>query len=216
MSAFLNSAYSYFWDCERDWEIKAFTGHQGVLPLLTIRHWNPGIHSACGAVVRPLAMPFWPIACACQFGQAVLSIPLPAVLLHRVSTFLDCFAGEQVRGCIRKPSLPSKISYWPGFYYYLMASNLVLRLSWTYKLSPHLRHNHATVMGFTLLEAFRRFQWMFVRVEVSACAAGLEKSALWVTAGFLCRVVADRDIFAVSSLNGGIVASGGAAQDSGA
>ena len=49
---------------------------------------------------------------------------------------------------------------------YLCISNLVLRLLWTYKLSPHLRHNHATVMFFTLLEAFRRFQWMFVRTEV--------------------------------------------------
>ncbi|KAK9813520.1 hypothetical protein WJX73_004163 [Symbiochloris irregularis] len=101
-SAFLNSAYSYFWDLERDWEIKAFTSRQG----------------------------------------------------------------EPLMGCVRKPPLPNKISYWPGFYYYLMASNLILRLSWTYKLSPHLRHNHATVMGFTLLEVIRRFQWMFVRVEV--------------------------------------------------
>lgn len=62
--------------------------------------------------------------------------------------------------------LRTEISYWPGFYYYLMTSNLILRLAWTYKLSPHLRHNYATVMFFTLIEAFRRFQWMFVRVEV--------------------------------------------------
>lgn len=37
-------------------------------------------------------------------------------------------------------------------YYYLMVSNLLLRLSWTYKLSPHLRHNFDTVLLFTLLE----------------------------------------------------------------
>ena len=69
------------------------------------------------------------------------------------------------------PQLPAKISYRPMFYFYLMTSNLLLRLSWTYKLSPHLRHNHATVMGFTLLEAFRRFQWMFVRIEVPASSS---------------------------------------------
>lgn len=33
-----------------------------------------------------------------------------------------------------------------------MVSNLVLRLAWTYKLSPHLRRNHDTVLAFTLLE----------------------------------------------------------------
>ena len=52
------------------------------------------------------------------------------------------------------------------FYIYLMVSNLLLRVSWTYKLSPHLRDNHLTVLCFTLLEAFRRFQWLFVRIEV--------------------------------------------------
>ena len=43
-------------------------------------------------------------------------------------------------------------------YYYLMVSNLLLRLSWTYKLSPHLRHNFDTVLLFTLLEV-RRVPW---------------------------------------------------------
>ena len=61
---------------------------------------------------------------------------------------------------------------------YLCVSNLALRLLWTYKLSPHLRHNHATVMGFTLLEAFRRFQWMFVRTEVRIAACQLVYSVL--------------------------------------
>ena len=43
-------------------------------------------------------------------------------------------------------------------YYYLMASNLLLRLSWTYKLSPHLRHNFDTVLAFTLLEVWPALQ----------------------------------------------------------
>ena len=67
---------------------------------------------------------------------------------------------------MRKPVLKEKLLYHKAFYFYLMLSNLVLRLSWTYKLSPHLRRNHFTVLMFTLLEVFRRFQWMFVRIEV--------------------------------------------------
>lgn len=44
-------------------------------------------------------------------------------------------------------------------------SNLVLRCAWTYKLSAHLQHNYLTVFTITALEMFRRFQWIFFRVE---------------------------------------------------
>lgn len=50
-------------------------------------------------------------------------------------------------------------------YFWVIGSNLILRGSWTYKLSAHLRHNYLTVFGITLLEMFRRFQWVFFRVE---------------------------------------------------
>jgi len=53
---------------------------------------------------------------------------------------------------IRKPILKSLLCYPTYFYWYLLPSNLLLRLSWTYKLSPHLRVNFNTVMMFTLLE----------------------------------------------------------------
>ncbi|KAG6523933.1 hypothetical protein ZIOFF_013821 [Zingiber officinale] len=50
-------------------------------------------------------------------------------------------------------------------YYWVMGSNLVLRCTWTYKLSAHLRHNYLTVFTITALEIMRRFQWIFFRVE---------------------------------------------------
>ena len=75
-------------------------------------------------------------------------------------------AGDKAWRFVDRPALPDAISYPPAFYWYLCASNAALRLMWIYKLSPHLRHNHATVMLFTLAEGFRRFQWMFVRTEV--------------------------------------------------
>eukprot|EP00891_Asterochloris_glomerata_P005844 jgi/Astpho2/5844/e_gw1.00080.60.1_t len=78
---------------------------------------------------------------------------------------ISFFSSSSMMG-VRKPVLKEKLLYHKAFYTYLMLSNLVLRLSWTYKLSPHLRRNHFTVLMFTLLEVFRRFQWMFVRIEV--------------------------------------------------
>ena len=64
------------------------------------------------------------------------------------------------------PVLSPALLYPRPLYWYLVASNAALRLSWIYKLSPHLRANHHAVFGIVLAEAFRRFQWMFVRVEV--------------------------------------------------
>ncbi|CAK8542301.1 unnamed protein product [Lathyrus sativus] len=65
-----------------------------------------------------------------------------------------------------KPSLVTNVFYGQHWvYFWVIGSNLVLRGSWTYKLSAHLRHNYLTVFGITLLEMFRRFQWVFFRVE---------------------------------------------------
>ncbi|KAK3011997.1 hypothetical protein RJ639_011255 [Escallonia herrerae] len=50
-------------------------------------------------------------------------------------------------------------------YVWAIGSNLILRCTWTYKLSAHLRHNYLTVFTITALEIFRRFQWVFFRVE---------------------------------------------------
>ncbi|PHT98069.1 hypothetical protein BC332_33003 [Capsicum chinense] len=50
-------------------------------------------------------------------------------------------------------------------YFWVIGSNLILRCTWTYKLSAHLRHNYFTVFAITALEIFRRFQWAFFRVE---------------------------------------------------
>ncbi|XP_027340057.1 SPX and EXS domain-containing protein 1-like [Abrus precatorius] len=50
-------------------------------------------------------------------------------------------------------------------YFWVIGSNLILRCTWTYKLSAHLRHNYFTVFIIAALEIFRRFQWIFFRVE---------------------------------------------------
>ncbi|XP_058102336.1 uncharacterized protein LOC131246336 isoform X2 [Magnolia sinica] len=66
----------------------------------------------------------------------------------------------------KNPNLCSNILYGRQWvYYWAIISNLVLRCTWTYKLSAHLRHNYLTVFTITALEMLRRFQWVFFRVE---------------------------------------------------
>ncbi|EPS68362.1 hypothetical protein M569_06405 [Genlisea aurea] len=65
-----------------------------------------------------------------------------------------------------KPNKVSQLLYGRTWvYFWVIGSNLVLRCTWTYKLSAHLRHNYITVFAITALEIFRRFQWAFFRVE---------------------------------------------------
>ncbi|CAM8900731.1 unnamed protein product [Rhodiola kirilowii] len=65
-----------------------------------------------------------------------------------------------------KPSLFSYIFHGRKWvFFWVLSSNLILRCTWTYKLSAHLRHNHITVFTISALEIYRRFQWAFFRVE---------------------------------------------------
>lgn len=50
-------------------------------------------------------------------------------------------------------------------YFALIGINLVLRISWTYKLNADLRSMKWFVLVMALLEVFRRFLWSFVRIE---------------------------------------------------
>eukprot|EP00803_Ostreobium_quekettii_P001984 evm.model.scf_256EXC.3 EVM.evm.TU.scf_256EXC.3 scf_256EXC:19300-20154(+) len=66
----------------------------------------------------------------------------------------------------RKPVLKSDLLYSPiWLYYWAMASNLFGRMAWIYKLSSHLKHSRAITFSVALVEVFRRFQWVFLRVE---------------------------------------------------
>ncbi|XP_047306646.1 SPX and EXS domain-containing protein 1-like [Impatiens glandulifera] len=65
-----------------------------------------------------------------------------------------------------KPHIFSHMLYGRKWvFFWVIGSNLILRCTWTYKLSAHLRHNYLTLFTITALEMIRRFQWVFFRVE---------------------------------------------------
>lgn len=56
----------------------------------------------------------------------------------------------------------------PEIYYVVIAVDLMLRCTWSFKLSPHLDHFNDLEGGIfmmELLEVFRRWIWIFFRVE---------------------------------------------------
>ncbi|KAI0482724.1 EXS family-domain-containing protein [Xylariaceae sp. FL0804] len=56
----------------------------------------------------------------------------------------------------------------PALYYAVVALDLLLRCTWSLKLSPHLDHFadfEGTIFAIEVLEVFRRWVWIFFRVE---------------------------------------------------
>ncbi|XP_057956487.1 uncharacterized protein LOC131149768 isoform X2 [Malania oleifera] len=96
---------------------------------------------------------------------------LSSVLNSLYSFYWDVTRDWDLSGFTRifkfnKPHICSHLLYGRKWVYFsVIGSNLILRCTWTYKLSAHLRHNHLTVFAITALEMLRRFQWVFFRVE---------------------------------------------------
>ncbi|KAK4788614.1 hypothetical protein SAY86_019933 [Trapa natans] len=110
------------------------------------------------------------------FPEKWTSFYRPLWLLSSVLNSLYSFYWDVTRdwdlSCFTRIFLFAKPSIFSYFLYgrrwvflWVIGSNLILRCTWTYKLSAHLRHNYLTVFTITALEIFRRFQWAFFRVE---------------------------------------------------
>ena len=68
-------------------------------------------------------------------------------------------------GPLRLPTLKSGALYAVPWYVWAVASNLVLRLAWAHRLLGNLESYTAVAMTIALLEAYRRYQWVYIRVE---------------------------------------------------
>jgi hypothetical protein len=149
-AALLNTCYSYFWDLERDWEISFFSqmGESG------------GTGEGTQARQRGCRRRRWGDAGRCPDPH----LHTPTCPRPRRPPPLRCAVPQ--RTLLPRPVLSPVLQYRRGFYLYLMASNLVLRFAWAYKLSPHLRRHNAVVFVIVLLEAFR---WGFLVCCVYVC-----------------------------------------------
>ena len=72
---------------------------------------------------------------------------------------------------VRQPhpfGLRTRLLYPLPYYPFIVLANLVLRLTWSVKLSPHL-HSHSEGSGVIfwteVAELVRRWMWVFLRVE---------------------------------------------------
>eukprot|EP00126_Sphaerothecum_destruens_P005961 Sdes_comp19141_c0_seq2m9877 len=76
--------------------------------------------------------------------------------------FMDWGLGDRKHKYLR-----SQLMYrYSSFYYFIILFNFCARFTWSISLSQHLQLNmHETIFLFELIEVFRRFLWIFLRIE---------------------------------------------------
>lgn len=70
------------------------------------------------------------------------------------------------------PAVKPDQLYSRRWYAWLVASNLLLRFSWAHRLCGDLEGHASVLLVVALLEVVRRWQWLYVRVEVELRAQG--------------------------------------------
>jgi len=148
LSALVNSLYSFWWDLTNDWG----------LDLLKIQ--SSGSHNA--RVPRPLILPSLHSRSASVTSNTASSVSSGRE--ERVErSLLPSRQGRPYPYGLR-PSLLYPLPVYP----LIIFLNLVLRLTWSIKLSSHLHsYSEGSVVIFCLemAELFRRWMWVFIRVE---------------------------------------------------
>lgn len=143
LSAVVNSLYSFWWDVTNDWGLELLKPRSGLQKRQSIP--------------RPLVLP---------------------ELQHRKSSSLAPHDSLSVHNMNRIASTPRPypwglrrtLLYPLPVYPLLVFFNLVLRLTWSAKLSSHLQTGTGGPTRFLLeaAEVLRRWMWVFVRVEWEA------------------------------------------------
>lgn len=149
LSVIVNSSYSFWWDISNDWGLEALKPKQEV-PRIAL---------------RPLLLPTLQTRSSSLDGS-------PPTHARRTSLHGDSSYTISPRQSLAKTRYPwglrPVLLYPLPAYPFAVFANLVLRLTWSLKLSSHL---HAQVSGallffwLELAELLRRWLWVFFRVE---------------------------------------------------
>lgn len=157
----MNSLYSFWWDVTHDW------GFDLLIPSSIASEGVPHRPHRTSSPPRPLLLP------SLQSPITMLTPePAPAVADASKEPLLP---HERPHPGLRRapPSwhpygLRSRLLFPLPVYPFAIVADLVLRLTWSAKLSSHL-HAYAdgdlVIFCFELAEVVRRWMWVFIRVE---------------------------------------------------
>ncbi|KAI4093816.1 MAG: hypothetical protein L6R37_007338 [Teloschistes peruensis] len=147
-SVFLNSLYSFYWDVAKDWDLTLFPS---ILSLI-----SPTTSS------NPYT-PLTPRASSASSSSYPLSPPASPSLPRSLRPPSPSPHSQHPWGLRRHTHFHT-----PLIYYTAIVIDLLLRFTWSLKLSPHLDHWNdleGSIFVMEVLEVVRRWVWIFFRVE---------------------------------------------------
>lgn len=144
LAAAVNSLYSFWWDVTNDWGLDLLK-----LPERSLR---------INAPPRPLVL-----SALHSRPSSPPTAPSNGSTLDSLRPITNTHANTHPFG------LRSTLLYPLPFYPLIIFLNLILRLTWSIKLSSHL-HSHSSegslvIFWLEMAEILRRWMWVFVRVE---------------------------------------------------
>jgi len=143
--AALNTAYSFYWDVTHDWGLEMIRS--------AARRARRFVWGSVGGRLEESSGEK-------RFDGGVGDAPNGDS--ERATSRDETRAATSFRVKYLRPSLLYGDS---RIYVVAVVLDFFLRLSWTYKLSSHLRHNAGSVFAFTAMEITRRFLWSMFRIE---------------------------------------------------
>ncbi|GAA5844980.1 hypothetical protein JCM3766R1_004836 [Sporobolomyces carnicolor] len=203
LAVLINSLYSFWWDITNDWG----------LSLLVPEGWSSqgSLQSAYQPVPRhaPSSM--------AQTNRSADSLhtrtrstlsPLPATTPARTGRHTRAFSTAQSPNVSYPFLRPILLLPDPTIYYLAIALDLLLRLTWSLKLSPHLHEMgdlESGVFVMELLEVLRRWGWVYLRIEWEAVRKGQGDGVTWLERGDgerRLRLEEDYELESVARKNG--------------
>lgn len=142
LSSFANSGMSFCWDVAVDWD----------LPVLT---------ACCGGLGRSgaAAMGGLLLRADLLYGAAIRGHEYSCTSPERLRIFdhsAALFLGTPAPANLNLNATAHPAGR-PALYYFAILTNACLRISWTYKLSSHLRHNQRTVFVVRFIPPWKVF-----------------------------------------------------------
>ncbi|KZT54226.1 EXS-domain-containing protein [Calocera cornea HHB12733] len=176
---FINSIYTFYWDVTNDWGLSLFEPSLW-LPILRGERSLSSLTYRSLPTGDPYATPSYPSDGPITHHRAYANrtpdpqvdgppLPTPAIAPRTANESYYTHPNGSTSKLPRPPGLRPHLLYrYPRVYYAAIALNLLLRLTWSFKLSSHLHNVTEFGSGVFIMEALeiaRRWMWVFFRIE---------------------------------------------------
>lgn len=179
LAVLINSLYSFWWDITNDWGLSLLvpSGWRSSTSLQSSYQLIPRHPPSSSSLSNSRSTASTEPSLHTRSRSTLSPTPPPSNSLHppRPSRHTRAFSTAQSPNTSYPFLRPILLLPDPTIYYLAIALDLLLRFTWSLKLSPHLHEIgelEEGVFGMELLEVLRRWGWVYLRIEWEAVRKG--------------------------------------------